>query len=144
MTSPTISIASPFFHALPKSLIVIGRNHRINSYRHIGNGPCQQLFLYPFATMNWIRFEILGMGNQPSGMSKNTFTMWNFCWLMCRIIPCFPIEIPVGRHLFTTHLLPATAKHWTAMPKTHAVFHVRKSTRLPLTKMQLKPLHHSL
>ena len=60
------------------------------------------------------------------------------------VVPCLPVEIPVSRYLFTTHLLAATAEHWAAPPESHTVFHVGQGSGLAFTEVQFKPLHQTL
>ena len=74
---------------------MVGINHRIDGDRHIGDGPGEEFFLNPFATVDGVGLEILGMCDQPGGVGENALAIRHLRRLLCRIIPAPPVNIPV-------------------------------------------------
>ena len=119
-------------------------NDGINRDRDIGNGPGEEFFPDPLAPVDRVGLQILGMSNEPGGVGENALPVGDLRGLLAGVVPGPPVEVPVGRDLFASHLLSGPPEHRTAVPESHPVFHVGQSAGLAFAKVQLKPGHHPL
>jgi hypothetical protein len=94
--------------------------------------------------MDWIRFQILRVGNQPGGVGQYSFSIVDAGWLVSWVVPCFPVEVPVRGDLFSTHLLSGAAYHVSTVPESHSHFHIRHSIGLAFAEVKFQGGHHSL